>query len=60
MPPYGAVEENERGKGGRQPSPNGTGGAEPRPYGHPISTEGVRGNTRLKSGAEYAGVKNKQ
>ena len=33
MPPYGAVEENERGKGGRQPSPDGAGGAEPRPYG---------------------------
>ncbi len=45
MPPYGAVEENERGKGGRQPSPNGTGGAEPRPYGHPISPSG--GSERL-------------
>ena len=50
----------ERGKGGRQPSPDSAGGAEPRPYGHPIPTAGVRGNTRLKSGAEYAGVKNKQ
>ena len=35
----------ERGKGGRQPSPNGTGGAEPRPYGHPISPSG--GSERL-------------
>ena len=32
-PPYGAVEENERGKGGRQPSPDSAGVAEPRPYG---------------------------
>ena len=28
MPPNGAVEENERGKGGRQPSPDSAGGAE--------------------------------
>ena len=34
---------DERGKGGRQPSPDGTGGAEPRPYAHPIPTAGVRG-----------------
>ena len=34
---------DERGKGGRQPSPDGAGGAEPRPYAHPIPTAGVRG-----------------
>ena len=34
---------DERGKGGRQLSPDGAGGAEPRPYAHPIPTAGVRG-----------------
>ena len=34
---------DERGKGGRQPSPDGAGGAEPRPYAHSIPTAGVRG-----------------
>ena len=48
MPPYGAVEENERGKGGRQPSPDSAGGTEPRPTGIPFPQRGFGGTPEFK------------